>query len=578
MADPRSAAVLSALRAAIEPEQGRHLVAVGDPVERSRIVTALAPEGQVVLEASPRFALDRLDAELFALAVLDATEALYPLVDLKEARPHTDLLLLIDPDPVRCGEVYAADLEAVLPRPLPQAEILLHGHFRWLASCRRLRTAWLRLRQAIARLGPELSRCEPDLARALAEVCDTPAQEPSVLMMGDDSVAGAAGGRPVQADADVVVLALAAADSVPASLQEAWTRAPQAAVVVLDAAPSPARLAAAVYGGARAYLLRSQRDELAQVVANIAARQRAEIGGRRLGETLTRHARGNGVSVAADPQPADVSVGSSAPFVPSGHEVLLVDGEAVVLTVVREALRRVGYRVTTAASGPEAIDLLRRRPFDLLLTARDLPGVSGLEVGRVARAHSSPPAVILMTAQGSYEAAAEALDIGAYDYLEKPITDLENLRARVRRALSRHDQQRSRPPAPAEMPADRVLLVEAEGGRRRLMAEFLGRFYRVAAVADGAEAQRLLEKERFDVVLADRNLPGLSGLRVIEQAQRLLPHCACVLYTAYPSSETVKEALELGVDAFCVRPNEDLKSLGQKVAEALRSRGGILLG
>ena len=80
------------------------------------------------------------------------------------------------------------------------------------------------------------------------------------------------------------------------------------------------------------------------------------------------------------------------------------------------------------------------------------------------------------------------------------------------------------------------------------------------------------------MVLADRNLPGLSGLRVIEQAQRLLPHCACVLYTAYPSYETVKEAFELGVDAFCVRPSEDLKSLAEKVAGALRSRGGILLG
>ena len=65
---------------------------------------------------------------------------------------------------------------------------------------------------------------------------------------------------------------------------------------------------------------------------------------------------------------------------------------------------------------------------------------------------------------------------------------------------------------------------------------------------------------------------------MIEQAQRLLPHCACVLYTAYPAYETVKEAFELGVDAFCVRPSEDLKNLGEKVAEALRSRGGILLG
>ena len=66
----------------------------------------------------------------------------------------------------------------------------------------------------------------------------------------------------------------------------------------------------------------------------------------------------------------------------------------------------------------------------------------------------------------------------------------------------------------------------------------------VTVASDGDEALRLLREQRYDVVLADRNLPGMSGLRVIEQAQRLLPHCASVLYTAYPSYETVKEAFE----------------------------------
>ena len=69
-----------------------------------------------------------------------------------------------------------------------------------------------------------------------------------------------------------------------------------------------------------------------------------------------------------------------------------------------------------------------------------------------------------------------------------------------------------------------------------------------------------------------------AGLRVIEHAQRLLPHCASVLYTAYPSYDSVKEAFATGVDAYLVRPSEDLKKLAEKVAEALGGRGGILLG
>ena len=136
----------------------------------------------------------------------------------------------------------------------------------------------------------------------------------------------------------------------------------------------------------------------------------------------------------------------------------MVDDEAVVLTVLREALRRGGYRVTTAASAEEAIDLMRQRRFDLVLTDKNLPGASGLEVLRVARGLDPPPAVVLITGYSSYDSAVEALDIGAHDYIEKPIRDLENLRFRIRRALSRRDEQLSRASttAPSWPPARRA--------------------------------------------------------------------------------------------------------------------------
>jgi DNA-binding NtrC family response regulator len=190
----------------------------------------------------------------------------------------------------------------------------------------------------------------------------------------------------------------------------------------------------------------------------------------------------------------------------------------------------------------------------------------------------------MITGYSSYDSAVEALDIGAQDYIEKPIRDVDALRFRIRRALSRRDEQLARAQATARVDKERlgekgrILVVEMEGSRREIISEFLGRTFSVKAAADGDEALALLQKEHYDVVLADRNLPGMSGLRVIEQAQRLLPHCASVLYTAYPSYETIKEAFELGVDGYLARPSEDLKALAEKVAGALRSRGGILLG
>ena len=559
------------------------------------MVAALSAEGDVVELPSTEQALDHLAEESFEMAVLDAEAATGkrdPFSTARELRPFADIVLLLPGDPERCADLYAREVAALLTRPLPESDALLRAHLRWLASCRRARTRELLLGNAVTTHRAALDANEPALAGALAAALDEHKQPPSIMVMGDAELAKLVGGTGVSSSPDVVVVGATAEDRMDARLREARSRATGAAVVVIDAAPTGERLGAAVYGGARAYLGRARMGEIGRIVASTASRRRAEVMGRQLVETLARFGvmdQADRVGAAA-PQDldakliADATVGRSGAVVPSAHEVLVVDDEVVVLTVLREILRRGGYRVTTAASAEEAIELMQKRRFDLVLTDKNLPGASGLEVLRVARTLDPQPAVVMITGYSSYDSAVEALDIGAQDYIEKPIRDVDALRFRIRRALSRRDEQLARAQATSRVDKarmgekGRVLVVEVEGSRRQLIAEFLGRTFNVTSAANGDEALALLQGQHYDVVLADRNLPGMSGLRVIEQAQRLLPHCASVLYTAYPSYETVKEAFELGVDGYLARPSEDLKALAEKVAGALRSRGGILLG
>jgi CheY-like chemotaxis protein len=589
--------LFASLRSAARLTQERFLVGLADAGERARVVAALSAEGSVVELPSAEQALDRLAEESFELAVLEerTVEAQRdPFATARELRPFADVVLLLAGDPERCSDFYAREVAALLTRPLPESDALFRAHLRWLASCRRARTRELLLGNAIADHRADLEANEPALASALDAALSERKRQPLIMVMGDAELAKLLGGATVSGSADVVVVGVAAEDRIDVRLREARSRAAGAAVVVVDATPTSERLGAAVYGGVRAYLGRARVGEIGRVVASIASRRRAEVMGRQLVETLARfgvmdQAASPGSTPAA-PQDvdakliADTAASEGEAVVPSAHEVLVVDDEVVVLTVLREILRRGGYRVTTAASAEEAIDLMHKRHFDLVLTDKNLPGASGLEVLRVARTLDPQPAVVMITGYSSYDSAVEALDIGAQDYIEKPIRDVEALRFRIRRALSRRDEQLARAQASLRVDQDRkgekgrVLVVEAEGPRRQLIAEFLGRAFNVTAAANGDEALALIKKQHYDVVLADRNLPGMSGLRVIEQAQRLLPHCASVLYTAYPSYETVKEAFEVGVDGYLARPSEDLKALAEKVAGALRSRGGILLG
>jgi CheY-like chemotaxis protein len=587
---------IDVLRNAARGGQERFLVGLADAAERQRIAGALSGEGFVQEVESISEALSRLADESFDVAVLDVPEQRVgrdPLAASRELRPFTDVVLIAESDPIVCGEAFGREVAAVLPRPLPEVEALLRAYVKRLAGFRRSRTRGQLVLNAYVGIRAALGAIDAELAAALEELLAASRRAPSIVVLGDDELGRAAGAQPGEATADAVVVGFGERDALDARLAEARARAAGAAVIVVDDAPATDRLRDALYGGARAYLPRTALPNLGRIAASTAQRRHGEALGVRIVEVLARHGILSGHERTRTPAPhrdidvsliaAEAAPRAHTPVVPTGHEVLVVDDEAVVLTVLREALRRGGYRVTTAASAEEAIDLMHKRRFDLVLTDKNLPGASGLDVLRAARTLTPAPAIVLITGYTSYDSAVEALDIGAHDYIEKPIRDVEDLRFRIRRALSRRDEQLARPqPKPTKVGGDeragRVLVVEVEGARRQLIAEYLGKRHHVTAAKDGDEALALLKRESFDLVLADRHLPGTSGLRVIEHAQRLLPHCASVLYTAYPSYDSVKEAFATGVDAYLVRPSEDLKKLAEKVSEALGGRGGILLG
>ena len=115
--------------------------------------------------------------------------------------------------------------------------------------------------------------------------------------------------------------------------------------------------------------------------------------------------------------------------------MLVVDDEPQILRSLRTALTAAGYDIQTAATGEEALRLLQGRLPDLVILDLVLPGISGLEVCRRLREHSSVP-ILVLSARGEERDKVAALDLGADDYLTKPF-GVEELLARIRAALRR---------------------------------------------------------------------------------------------------------------------------------------------
>jgi DNA-binding NtrC family response regulator len=106
---------------------------------------------------------------------------------------------------------------------------------------------------------------------------------------------------------------------------------------------------------------------------------------------------------------------------PTAGRVLLVDDEPDQVALLRAMLTPLGMDVATAESAEQALQTFRRRPVDLVVTDLHLPGASGIDLIRQLRQVETPPAVVLITGEGSVTSAVEALKLGATDYLQKPI-------------------------------------------------------------------------------------------------------------------------------------------------------------
>ena len=123
-------------------------------------------------------------------------------------------------------------------------------------------------------------------------------------------------------------------------------------------------------------------------------------------------------------------------------DILVVDDDRRITSMLSRALRAEGYEVRTANDGAEGLSRVRDRQPDLVVLDLLMPGVDGLEVCRRLREESNLP-ILILTAKDETDDRVQGLDNGADDYLVKPFA-LDELLARVRALLRRRETREDR--------------------------------------------------------------------------------------------------------------------------------------
>jgi signal transduction histidine kinase/CheY-like chemotaxis protein len=294
-----------------------------------------------------------------------------------------------------------------------------------------------------------------------------------------------------------------------------------------------------------------------------------------------------GLPEDAAEEPADLAGVENLP-------VLVVDDNATSRRILEEMLRGLRMQPRGVSGGAAALAELDRaesagEPYPLLLIDAAMPGMDGFAVAEAVRRRAAPARTVLLLSSGDRRAdVARCREAGADASLSKPVKKTDLLKA-VRRGLGLEtggaelDPDRGPQPAEADAPARRrlrILLVDDNAFNQKVGLVKLGKEgHQVVVAGSGREALAALDRQPFDLVLMDMQMPDMDGLEataLIRQREqgtgRRLP---VIAMTAHAMEGVRERCLAGGMDGYVSKPIRD-HDLWRAIHEVVPADAGTL--
>ena len=257
-----------------------------------------------------------------------------------------------------------------------------------------------------------------------------------------------------------------------------------------------------------------------------------------------------------------------------GMRVLVVDDNAASREILKGTLESFTFKVTTVASGEEALTELKRnandkesQAYELVLMDWKMPVVNGIETTKMIKSDPDIPSrllVIMVTAYGREEIRKQAESVEIDVFLVKPVTNSLLFDA-IMEAFGKHGGRKSRPikygvekiSEIGNIRGARVLLAEDNEINQQVATELLEKAgLRVTIANNGKEAIKAIEGSEFDLVLMDVQMPEMDGLEAtgyIRENPRF-SNLPIVAMTAQAMTGDREKCIEAGMDDYVTKP------------------------
>ena len=244
--------------------------------------------------------------------------------------------------------------------------------------------------------------------------------------------------------------------------------------------------------------------------------------------------------------------------------ILIVDDNISLCKTMSFVLGRQGYAVTIAKDGPQAIERVKERPFDMIFMDIKMPLMDGVETHRRIKQIRPEAVVMMMTAYAVEDLVQQALEEGAYGIVYKPL-DIEKVVAVIEEATEAKE-------------GALVLVVDDDPGTCITFKNILiKKGYEVGIAHTGEEAIAMAQEKDYDVIFIDMKLPTINGLETYLAIREINPEVVTVMMTAYRQemAELVEEALANHAYTCLYKPLE-MEELLRLVDEIVKRKTLVL--
>ncbi|MCK5237406.1 MAG: response regulator [Deltaproteobacteria bacterium] len=237
--------------------------------------------------------------------------------------------------------------------------------------------------------------------------------------------------------------------------------------------------------------------------------------------------------------------------------VLIVDDDVGMTETMPDILSDIGYDVSVARNGYEAIEMVRKGAYDVTLMDIKMPGINGVEAFKEIKQISPTTKVIMMTAYSVDTLIKEALDEGAYDVIHKPL-DIDKVMDSIEKSTE----------------GSLILVVDDDQDICFTLKDVLEENgYSTGVAHSGKEAIDQAKNKEYDIIFIDLKMPVLNGLETYQKIREINANIVAVMMTGYRGemAEQVEEAMKNNAYT-CVYKPLDIKGILDIVAEIDRKK------